>query len=66
MMRQIFFWGTMLMLLLTACAGGTAPAGDRGAPTVGPVIATEFTPTDPATVSLAAGKPQLVEFFAFW
>jgi hypothetical protein len=22
--------------------------------------------TDPSTVSLAAGKPQLVEFFAFW
>lgn len=31
-----------------------------------PVIATDFTPSDPATVSLAAGQPQLVEFFAFW
>ena len=26
----------------------------------------DFVPTDPATVNLAAGKPQLVEFFAFW
>jgi hypothetical protein len=30
------------------------------------VISDEFTPTDPATVNLAAGQPQLVEFFAFW
>jgi hypothetical protein len=35
-------------------------------PATEPVIKTEFTPTDPATVNLAAGKPQLVEFFAFW
>lgn len=26
----------------------------------------ELEATDPSTVSLAAGKPQLVEFFAFW
>jgi hypothetical protein len=25
-----------------------------------------FVATDPATVNLAAGKPQLVEFFAVW
>ena len=25
-----------------------------------------FHPTDPQTVSLEAGKPQFVEFFAFW
>lgn len=31
-----------------------------------PVIASDFTPSDPAQVRLAAGRPQLVEFFAFW
>lgn len=25
-----------------------------------------FTPSDPAAVTLAAGRPQLVEFFAHW
>jgi len=29
-------------------------------------ISTEFTPSDPKSVKLNAGKPQLVEFFAFW
>ena len=29
-------------------------------------ISKEFTPSDPKSVKLAAGKPQLVEFFAFW
>jgi hypothetical protein len=45
----------------------TAPPAE--APTQAPtafVISDEFTPSDPETVSLAAGKPQLVEFFAFW
>lgn len=26
----------------------------------------DFTPSDPAAVTLAAGRPQLVEFFAHW
>lgn len=26
----------------------------------------ELEATDPATVSLASGQPQIVEFFAFW
>jgi hypothetical protein len=25
-----------------------------------------FTPTDPAMVNLVSGKPQLIEFFAYW
>jgi hypothetical protein len=29
-------------------------------------VKTELEATDPTTVQLAAGKPQLVEFFAFW
>lgn len=35
------------------------------APTKKPVK-TELEATDPTTVNLAAGRPQLVEFFAFW
>ncbi len=35
-------------------------------PATAPAIKTDFTPTDPTTVNLAAGKPQFVEFFAFW
>lgn len=30
------------------------------------VVKTDFVSTDPKSVNLAAGKPQLVEFFAFW
>jgi hypothetical protein len=47
----------------TEALSSTAPPDT---PTTAPVISTEFTPTDPATVSLAAGRPQLVEFFAYW
>lgn len=31
-----------------------------------PAAANEFRPTDPALVSLVAGRPQFIEFFAFW
>ena len=37
----------------------------KATPTLPPVSA-ELHATDPATVSLASGKVQLVEFFAFW
>ena len=47
-------------------ASEPAPTADAG-PTDTPfVISDEFTPSDPAGVNLAAGQPQLVEFFAFW
>jgi hypothetical protein len=39
------------------------------APTVAPTpkpVKAELEATDPTTVQLAAGKPHLVEFFAFW
>ncbi|MBP7689309.1 MAG: hypothetical protein KA765_15440 [Thermoflexales bacterium] len=39
------------------------------APTVVPTrkpVKSELEATDPGTVQLAAGKPQFVEFFAFW
>jgi hypothetical protein len=64
----------------TAGVTGTAagPASTAQAPTTAPptappteaptahAISEEFTPSDPEAVNLAAGKPQLVEFFAFW
>lgn len=33
---------------------------------VPPPVKTALVATDPATVDLAKGKPQLLEFFAFW
>lgn len=43
----------------------TAPPQPTAAQAAKP-ISKEFTPSDPKNVKLAAGKPQLVEFFAFW
>ncbi len=76
-MRRMLLLMTLLSVILPACAAaspapaaivpqGPAPTQPAVVPTVLPVIKTEFTPTDPATVNLAAGKPQFVEFFAFW
>jgi hypothetical protein len=31
-----------------------------------PIVNEKLEASDPATVQLASGKPQLVEFFAFW
>ena len=76
-MRRMLLLMTLLSVILPACAAanpapaaiapqGPAPTQPAVVPTASPVIKTEFTPTDPATVNLAAGKPQFVEFFAFW
>jgi hypothetical protein len=77
-MHKVIFTLVILAVALSACA---SPAGPSASPTglspakdnlatataiVAPDIHADFTPTDPATVNLAAGKPQLVEFFAFW
>ena len=43
-----------------------APTVASAATAVTKKISTVFTPSDPKSVKLAAGKPQLVEFFAFW
>jgi hypothetical protein len=67
-------------LILSAC--GPAPAPPEATipqptappPTAAPATATAaalpadrpFVATDPGAVQLAAGRPQLVEFFAFW
>ncbi len=50
----------ILALLLAACRSATSPEAD------GATHSDDFHPMDPTTVVLAAGKPQLSEFFAFW
>ena len=44
---------------------GTATEEPTVEPTV-VIVKTELEATDPATVQLASGQVQLVEFFAFW
>ena len=39
------------------------PSPEQGNP---PPVKTELQATNPATVNLATGGPQLIEFFAFW
>jgi hypothetical protein len=91
-MRNVVYGLTILTLLLTACAGASAPTAltptaaaptaiptlepptvlpateipATSAPIAVPEVKEEFVATDPSTVQLAAGQPQLVEFFAFW
>jgi hypothetical protein len=45
-----------------SAATSTAPLAPTG---TRPVITEQYA-TDPATVNLAAGRPTLVKFFAFW
>ena len=57
----------IMLLMLAACAQPGAalqstPAETAPTPTVRVAIQT----TDPSTVVLAAGKPQLIEFLTFW
>jgi hypothetical protein len=40
------------------------PSPDEAVPP--PPVKTTLEATDPSTVILASGKPQLIEFFAFW
>jgi hypothetical protein len=49
-----------MMVVLAACAGAQPIAPEATATEI------TFHPTDPKTVNLQAGKPQFVEFFAFW
>ena len=46
---------------LAACARSPASPATASQP-----LSDYFRPTDPTTVKLAAGLPQLVEFFAYW
>ncbi|MGH2522648.1 MAG: hypothetical protein ACRDH2_09115 [Anaerolineales bacterium] len=72
-MQKILALLALMALGLTACApaAGTqapaqaAPTAQGEAPAATPGAKTDFTPNDPATVNLALGRPQLVEFFAY-
>jgi hypothetical protein len=67
--RRQFLQGAALAsgaALLAACrpsptSSSTVAPTPQPTPTYDP-----FRVTDPATVALAAGRPQLVEFFAYW
>lgn len=59
------------MLILTACASNPAIDASTPSPLPDTVAKTPFTldqlvATDPSTIQLAAGKVQLIEFFAYW
>lgn len=57
---------TMLLLAMSACG---PPAAAPESNTADYAVVTErdsIQPTDPSMVVLASGKPQLIEFFAFW
>ena len=65
-------WVTLLTVasgvavLLSACSPSNGPETDFTAISQPTPTYSPFIETDPSTVVLAAGKPQLVEFFAFW
>ena len=72
MKRIIFIW---LLLILTACgvshlelASVSLPVETTTPPPVQPTATVRLVmvATDPATFEQSAGRPQLVEFFAFW
>ncbi len=65
-MNKILVILLLAVFLVSACAPNTpaAPPETHSQPVK--VVKTDFVATDPASVNLAAGKPQLVEFFAFW
>lgn len=76
--RRTLILITLLVILAAACSGAapvdtpsagqgidvTAVGSDEPQPLA--TIRTELAATDPAGVSLASGRVQLVEFFAFW
>lgn len=80
--RYIFGVGLLIAgLLLAACGGGSqndAPSAGGGetidlisGPVPVPELGYEFgreelAATDPVSVSVDAGYPQVIEFFAFW
>jgi hypothetical protein len=47
----------------TNSGGYPYPSPEQANP---PPVKTELQATNPATVNLATGEPQLIEFFAFW
>ncbi|GAB4579695.1 MAG: hypothetical protein Fur0022_24330 [Anaerolineales bacterium] len=68
-MKQWIILIVLLGLSLTACGGTTPQTGSGTQPeTISkePFTLDQLVATDPGTVELAAGKVQLVEFFAYW
>ncbi|HLE30524.1 MAG TPA: hypothetical protein VI793_20540 [Anaerolineales bacterium] len=61
-MRKLTFGFIGAALFLMACASAT-PAADTS--TGNAVVSDDFHPSDVALLG-ATGRPQLVEFFAFW
>ncbi len=54
-------------ILSQTASPGQSTSSDAGPPLTPAVeVKKELEATDPSTVKLATGKPQLVEFFAFW
>ncbi len=72
-MKKTVFAILIAAMLFAACSTPEpalpAPAVSTQASAVSQAakpISKEFTPSNPKNVKLNAGKPQLVEFFAFW
>lgn len=56
----------LLSLLLLVLAGCAVELGEQGAEPQIVGVKAELEASDPAEFELAAGRPQLVEFFAYW
>lgn len=77
MVKRVWILVASMVLLLAACSSNQQQLGAPQAPeqsaagtpakTAVPANGDDpFRPSDPVMVNLASGKPQLVEFFAFW
>lgn len=73
--KMLVTLGLLVVMAVTACAPSAEPPPPTeavdSAPTEEPLpVATsrgnDLAATDPGTVNLATGEPQLIEFFAFW
>ena len=67
----LFFLFTLMGLMLVACGGAPGTVSEQSGGNAETIQEKPFTldqlvATDPDTVQLAAGKVQLIEFFAYW
>ncbi len=64
----LFFFLTVLAFLTACGSGADSVEPNNGADTAQeiPFTLDQLVATDPGTVQLAAGKVQLIEFFAYW
>jgi hypothetical protein len=60
---ELFILSALALLLLSACGTLTMEVEPSDGQTAG---RTQMEASDPETVSLSSGRPQLVKFFAFW